>query len=127
MTSIHFSNFANFINGRPYADVILNPAHTSAPTHKCLVDTGADFTQLPGSAAALSGLSLAPATVVAVGTASGGGFLHRLSGVQISIEGYWVTVDVLFDPTNKSPAIVGRGALLAAYQIGFQPTSWLWL
>ena len=125
MTTINFTHSASFVGGRPYADVILNPRHSSAPTHMCLVDTGADLTQLPASAVGLSGLSLAGAVTVAVGTATGTGSLQKLPSVQISVEGYWVTVDVLFDPTNTAPAIVGRDALLAAYEIGFQPTSWL--
>jgi hypothetical protein len=54
------------------------------------------------------GLTLVGAPRVTAGTASGAGSLLRLAGVQISIEGYWVTVDVRFDTTNTSPAIVGR-------------------
>ena len=124
MKTITFSASLSFVGNRPFADVKLNPTHPGAPTHKCLVDTGADFLQLPLSAATKSGLSMATATAHLVSTASGTVTLQRLNGVTVEIEGKTVKVPVLFDPTNKAPPLAGRGVLLPAFDVGMQPKAW---
>ncbi|WP_254615424.1 aspartyl protease family protein [Cupriavidus basilensis] len=111
---------------RPYADVTLNPSRLGVPTHKCLVDTGADYLLLPGSAAAASGLSLARSVTLVVSTVGGGVSMQLLTAVAVKIEGYRINVDVLFDPTNKCPPLAGRGVLLPAFAIGMQSSDWHW-
>ena len=122
-----FPNSASFVGNRPYADVVLNPSYPGAVTHKCLVDTGADFLQLPARAAAACGLSLGGAANFVIGTAGGGvNTMLRLAKVTVQIEGYLVIVDVLFDPTNTALPLAGRNVLLAAFDMGFQPSMWHW-
>ncbi len=123
--TITFPNLVAFVGNRPYADVRLNPK-SGSPTYKCLVDTGADYLQLPASAAAASGLSLKTAIPHPVTTAGGTAVLSRLPAVAVNIEGQTVTVDVLFDPTNKSPPLAGRGVLIAAFELGVRSRDWIW-
>lgn len=127
MTRISFPNSSSYQGNRPYADVVLNPAAPGGSvTHKCLVDTGADYLQLPASAARASSLSLATAIPVAVSTVAGTATMQMLKSVQVDIEGYLVTVDVLFDSSGAKTLIAGRQVLLAAFSLGFRPTDWLW-
>lgn len=126
MTTISFPNSRPYSGNRPYADVILNPSFPGGPTHKCLVDTGADYLQLPASAAPLAGISLIGAAPTSVSTVAGATTLQLVKGVDVDIEGYSVTVDVLFDPTNSSLPIAGRQLLLKAFDLGFNNTHWLW-
>ena len=126
MTLINFPNTAPFVGGRPYADVKLNPTRLGVPTYKCLVDTGADFLVLPASAAGASGLSLSNTAQFPLSSATGSATMFILRSVAIEIEGYAVNVDVVFDPTNKCPPLVGRGALLAAFSLGMESSDWHW-
>ena len=73
------------------------------------------------------GINLANAVPHPVTTAGGTTTFQRLRNVTVEIEGQSVTVDVLFDPTNQAPPLAGRGVLLAAFELGFQPTNWLWV
>jgi len=126
MTTVTYSGKIPFFQRRPYADVMFVSGTTgSGPTYKCLVDTGADYLQLPISAAAFSGISLHGATSRTVITVAGPTSLKLVKNVDVSIEGYIVTVDVLFDPSNSSPPIAGRQLLLGAFDIGFNLTEWL--
>jgi predicted aspartyl protease len=124
VTTISYKNTVPYVGNRPYADVKLG---STSPTYKCLVDTGADYLQLPATAAAAAGLSLAAATSHPVITAGGAASLSMLLAVAVEIEGQSVVVDVLFDPTNTAPPLAGRGVLLAAFELGFQPHDWLWV
>ncbi len=127
MTSINFPNNAAFVGNRPYADIILHPGQGNSAVHKCLVDTGADYLQLPARAATAIGLSLHQASSFQVNTAGGTvSNLLLMHQVPVSIEGYIVTVDVLFDPSNTALPLAGRNILLAAFDIGFQPSTWHW-
>ena len=126
MTTISFPNSCLYSGNRPYADVILNPLYPGAPTHKCIVDSGADYLQLPASAASSVGISLIGATPTPVSTVAGTTTLQLVTNVQVDIEGYKVTIDVLFDPTNSTHPIAGRQLLLKAFDLGFNTTHWLW-
>ena len=126
MTTIKFPNKNAYSGNRPYADVVLSPGVGGSATHKCLVDTGADYLQLPASAAAPAGISLSGASTAKVTTVAGTVNLQRVNGVLVEIEGYRVTVDVLFDSTNAASPIAGRQLLLKAFDIGFNATDWLW-
>lgn len=126
MITINFANSVAFSGNRPYADVILNPGSGRSPNYKCLVDTGADYLQLPLSAIAASGLNPALAVPHRITGASGAATFQRLNRVPVRIEGQPVTVDVLFDPTNKAPPLAGRNVLLAAFDLGMQSSTWHW-
>lgn len=129
MTTINFPNSSKYSGNRPYADVVLQSGSGNNPTHKCLVDTGADYLQLPSSAATSVGLGhlLASAVATNVKIAGGGSVVMQLAhSVSVIIEGYPVTVSVLFDPSNSGPVLLGRQALLAAVEAGFNTKEWLW-
>jgi predicted aspartyl protease len=126
MTTITFLNSCPFTGNRPYADVKLNPLIPNSPTHKCLVDTGADYLQLPASAASKSCISLSNSVRTTVNTVAGVTSLQLVHGVVAEIEGTRATIDVLFDTTNSFPPIAGRQLLLKAFNLGFNNTHWLW-
>src|ERR1035441_1122480 len=91
MTVVTYHHALAYIGNRPYADVVLNPAFGTSPTHKCLVDTGADYLTLPAHYAAGSGISLASGAPVSVVLASGGSVsMTQVSGVSVTIEGFAV-------------------------------------
>lgn len=125
--TINFPNVVLNSGGRPYADVVLllGAAATNPPvTHKCLVDSGADLLQLPASAAAphlVAGIAPTP-----ISTAGASTNMIRVNGLTVSVEGWQVVVDVLFDPTNTSHLIAGRKLLLAAFQFGIRIGDWLY-
>lgn len=123
---ITFKSTVRFVGNRPYADVKLNPRMSSSPTYKCLVDTGADYLQLPISAAGLASLQIASASQFIVTTAAGSQTMHMLKNVFVEIEGVGAHVDVLFDPTNNAPPLAGRSLLLTAFDLGFQVGDWHW-
>lgn len=125
MTTVTYNMNIPYTGNRPYADVVLSPGNPNTPTHKCLVDTGADYLQLPAGAATAIGLSLANAQQVPVSTVAGTKSLLLLSALHASIENIPVTVDVLFDPTNTAISIAGRQVLWAAFDYGFNLTDWL--
>jgi predicted aspartyl protease len=94
-----------------------------------LVDTGADYLQLPSSAATSVGLGHLLASAVATNVkVAGGGYviMYLAHGVNVTIEGIPVTVSVLFDSSNSGPVLLGRQALLAAVEAGFNTTEWLY-
>jgi predicted aspartyl protease len=126
MPTITYSNHKAYVANRPYADVVLIHGATRGPTHVCLVDTGADFLELPTGAATAVGLSLASGTRVPVSTAAGTHVtMTKLTGVSVEVEGTRVTVDVLFNPHGRQ-LLLGRQALFAAFSdVGFQTTRWL--
>jgi predicted aspartyl protease len=126
MTTITFPNKAGFSKNRPYADVVLLPKGPSAPTYKCLVDTGADYLQLPAMAAGHASISLSTGISTSVTTVAGSTILMLVKGLSIEIEGKIVKADVLFDPSNTSAPIAGRQVLLNAFDIGFNVSEWLW-
>jgi predicted aspartyl protease len=125
MPIVHYPHSKLYVGNRPLADVVLlGPAGRSS-TFLCLVDSGADYLQLPAAAAGMVGLALAGGTPHPTLTASGSSVaLTKLSGVQVEIEGKTVVVDVLFGPTLTPPPL-GRQALLAAYEVGLNTREWL--
>ena len=114
-----------FVRNEPRADVWLEPSHPGSPNYLCLVDTGAEYLQLPYAAAAQVGLSLVHAPTKAFNTAGGTVSLPYLTALSVEIEGYLVTVDVVFDTQTMPLMLLGRRALLAAYKVGFNASEWL--
>ncbi|WP_306393606.1 hypothetical protein [Telluria beijingensis] len=129
MSSHWFARSAAFVGNRPYADVRLvgSPGYQNTVTHKCLVDTGADYLQLPALAATAAGLDLSRATPRAVGTAGGMVMsLLFLKKVAVMVEGRRIEIAVLFDPTNTALPLAGRNAVLTPFNIGFDDQAWHW-
>lgn len=128
MTTVVYTNNRLYTGNRPYGDVVLRGPIAVTTTYKALVDTGADYLQLPAAAAALVGISLKGGTLKAIYTAAGTTtHMTLLTGVSVDVEGVGVTVDILFHPSASSRPLLGRQALLRAVQAGFTPTEWLWL
>src|ERR1051325_7754977 len=125
MTTITFLRSYPYSGNRPYADVKLSPSHPSAPSHYCLVDTGADYLMLPETAGIQVGLLPGPHVVTSASGVGGSVSCLLVSGVDVQIEGRIVhNVDVLFDTTNRF-MLAGRGLVLMAYDMGFQTSLWL--
>lgn len=127
MKTIYFNGGSQFHqDNRPYADVKIISG--SGPTHttKCLVDTGADYLQLPEDIGIQAGLPLHLADVQPAKNSNGDLTSFRLlRGVEVEIEGARVQVDILFGPRG-SMCLAGRTALLEAFDIGMDANNWLY-
>src|SRR5262245_27950577 len=102
---------------RAYAEVFLeDPASGKKDGPKvCLVDTGADYTILPDTMAVRLGLILRGLPIVSIIAADGSTFsLPRATGLDLVIEGYPVTADILFCSAPKFTPLVGRRDLMNA-------------
>lgn len=127
MITLTFPNTVAFFKNRPCADVRLNPSNPNSPTFKCIVDTGADYLQLPVSAVTQAGLSMSRATPSKVTSATGTAQFLILTGVHVEIEGTSVSnLHVLLDPSNACPPLAGRELLLKVFELGFQIRHWHW-
>jgi hypothetical protein len=108
---------------RPYAEVILHGTQNS-PRIWCLVDSGADYTQLNNSFANTAGLNLATAAVQTYQTAAGGSTTASLiPNVRLDVEGKTITDTCLFG--NNNTPILGRGTFLTAFDVGFDVNGWM--
>ena len=127
MTTVTYSNRRGFSGNRPYSNVTLLGNHGNPDVNfSALVDTGADYLQLPQSAAVAAGINLRSAQSKTVHGATGSSSMLFVSGVRVEVEGKTVVVDVFFDPTNSSSALLGRQCFLAAVEAGFNAVEWLW-
>ncbi len=127
MTTVIYTATKPYAKKRPWADVDLQPLRAGSHVLKCLVDTGADYLQINAADATAAGISLAGAVATSVSTAGTKTILQLVKGVRVSIEGSKsLTVDLLVDTTNSTaPPLAGRQLLMAAFEIGFNPTEWL--
>lgn len=120
-----YLNSKGYIGNRPVANVRLNG---QGPTIQCLVDTGADYLQLPIVFAGRAGVN----TTAGTGVTVGGVPMLRVNNVTIEIELQQVTgVDILFDTTNACVPALGRQAFLRNptrhnQQSGFDSSDWAW-
>lgn len=136
MTLVTYTNQRPYSGNRPYSNITLlgvtpypGYGYGTYPNVNfwALVDTGADYLQLPISAAITAGIDLnRKGTQKTVHGATGTATLIFVTGVNVEIEGKTVVVDAFFDPTNSSSALLGRQALLAAVEAGFNANEWLW-
>jgi predicted aspartyl protease len=127
--TITFPNSKGYVGTfqQPLADIVIIGPTGRFPITACLVDTGADFLQIPASAATKVGLLPSPtASSISIRTASGIISMTKLTGVTVEIEGTSVTTDILCHPSGTSRALIGRTALRALTNVGFNKTDWLW-
>jgi predicted aspartyl protease len=116
-----------FVSNRPYADIychgvagrIAKPFHLSA-----LIDTGADYLELPNAVAAQIALNLTAYPSHQVLTAGGYFPVTVVNGFTVDIEGKLVKVTAHF--MGISTALLGLRAILAAVDIGLETTQWLY-
>jgi Aspartyl protease len=130
ITTINFSrqylcgSSANNLSNRPYAWIDVHGPSGGVVSLWAIMDSGADYLQVPRSVAMSLGISLAGPSTLTVHSASGStSTLPLVSGVEVSIEGVRVTVDALFGPPNVE--LVGRTAIVAAIEFGLNSAGWL--
>ncbi len=110
---------------KPYADIVLVGTKRIAISN-VVVDTGADFLQVPQSAASNAGLNLGQAIKQMVKTVSGTITMLRLPNVLVEIEGIRIITVVLCNPNGTSSPLLGRAALHRLVNVGFDASQWLW-
>ena len=131
MPLIAFANSKPYdlIDNRPYSGLTL--LHSSgaprSPTYRCLVDSGSDYIVLPISAAASVGIRLSRMRKTLHGVTGSASFFFE-PALLVDVEGYRITADVLFDPSPSAAFVplLGRAAMLAAFDVGFTVVEWLW-
>jgi predicted aspartyl protease len=127
MTStVTYPNSSPYQGNRPIAEVkLLGPVATIRLL--ALVDTGADYLQVPLAEAVAAGFNTGAAMPITVGTAGSPVGMTLLARETVSVEGKTVAVSVLLNPDPTSEPLLGREALLAAYDAGFNVNEWLWV
>jgi len=131
MVTLNFSNNKPYdtVDNRPYLDVLLTDpsGKIKSPTYPSLVDTGSDYIILPTAAAAMAGIPLSGKTKT-IRSATGSASFNFETGLNVIVAGYSITADVLFDPSPSSAfvPILGRPAILAAFDVGFNLSDCLW-
>ena len=110
---------------RPYSEVkIFGPNFAAPQPILCVVDSGADYFQLPEELLQQAGYS--PVGTKRVMDASLCNFsFNAYSQIEVEIEGHRVIVqDVLANP--EVPALLGRNGFLTAIDVGFDGRGWLY-
>lgn len=128
MTTVTYRHLKSYSGPRmqPLADVVVVGPAARFSLAGVLVDTGADLLQVPASAAIAAGLPLSAGSSIPISTAGGRAYMTRLSGVRVEIEGIPIVTDLLCHPNSASRALLGRQALAALVEFGFDSASWLW-
>src|SRR6266496_2150762 len=95
---------------QPFADIVLIGPLRSWPISAVLVDSGADYIQVPEVAANNAGLLVAP-TWISVRTVGGWLNMKKQANVDVEVEGVLISVDLLCHPSPTSRPLLGRNAL----------------
>jgi predicted aspartyl protease len=126
-TFLHLKALAASRNYRAFAYTqVLDSSGTVKAKFNCLVDTGSDYTILPQRAAMAAGLAL---TGPKVRFRTAGGTIYSLPShltVDLVVEGYPVTGQVLFSSAKGFTPILGRWEIVSAFDCGFDTTNWHW-
>jgi predicted aspartyl protease len=124
--TITFANAKPYVgpSKQPIAHIVIQGTQNVAVS-QVLVDTGADFVQVPLSTLMAAGVSLNGASKIKVRTAAGTVKMPLVKQVSLLVEGFPVTVDLLGSPANSRP-LLGRNALLALQNVGFDTVGWCW-
>jgi predicted aspartyl protease len=128
MTSINFGHNKKLDpnTAAGFAVVTLMGPSANIQFAQVLVDSGADYVQLPMWAAQQVGLNFSNAKTLRVNGATGSALMNLLAQITIEIEGKQVSVEVLFDPSQGRP-LLGRNALrVLGNEYGFDLTDWHW-
>jgi len=92
-----------------------------------LVDSGADFLQIPEDIGIKIGLLPGKTKQVDVSTVGGTVKMELLNNVEVEVEGkQTIYVDVLFHPDPASRPLFGRNAIWELKALGLDPTDWHW-
>lgn len=114
---------------RAFADVsILDSTGTLSlsPCYRRLVDTGADVTILPMSAATLAGIVPAGPPVTFRSAGGNSYTLPSHMAVHLSVEGHPIVARVAFSTTGAFSPVLDRMELLQAFHFAFAGTTWHW-
>lgn len=90
-----------------------------------LVDSGADYVQIPMFLANQANIDMSNATTVNVSGVGGSTTMWLTKGVDIEVEGKSISIDVLVDP-NNGRSLFGRTGLVELSAHGFDPNDWHW-
>jgi hypothetical protein len=114
------------VDNRPYAEVVIYGNNGTSKRFLCLVDTGADDIQIHENIAPQLDFDLLiEATVDYVETASGSKTkVYIMPKVKMKVEGKIIHEDLIFG--NNNVPLIGRRTILTAYDIGFNPTRWMY-
>jgi predicted aspartyl protease len=125
-TSVNYTDFQAFRGHRPHCLnlAVVNGARRSPLFSNALVDTGADHSILPVKVATAAYLTLPSARLFP--TLSRPILVHEVRNCPLEVEGQIIKITVLFDPTGLVAPILGRDALLARCEFGFNTSEWLW-
>lgn len=118
----------NLSANRPYCEVTVFGVNGSASArHFCIVDSGADYLQIPEQILQALGISWDPSWgFVPVMDASMCNFSFRVyRNITVGIEGKTVLVPEIISLPDV-PALLGRTAFLKAMHVGFDGTGWLY-
>jgi predicted aspartyl protease len=123
--SITYDGAHKFSSNRPYADIYCHGVHgrIAKPFHlAALIDTGADYLELPNTVARHLGITLS--TFPSHQVLSAGGYLPVtvVNGFSVDIEGKVVTVTAHF--LGITTALLGLRAILSAVDVGLDTTQW---
>lgn len=124
---VDYDGYHGYQTGRPYIDLychgvggrVAQPFHLSA-----LIDTGADYLELPNSVAQQLGINLQAYPAHQVLTAGGYAPIRIVTGFSVEIEGKLVSVTAHF--LAISTALLGLDALVSAIDVGLDTTQWLY-
>ena len=106
----------------PVADpTIMLPVKTSAGYEewRFLLDSGADFTMVPRSAAELLGVDLSAVRKTTARGIEGSGVPAQLAEITLRIGDVELTVPCLFSSNENTPYLLGRMGLFSRFNITF--------
>ena len=124
---VDYDGAHGYVTNRPYADIYCHGVggRVSSPFHlSALIDTGADYLELPSAVASNVGISLAGYPTRTVITAGGSASVTVVNNFSVEIEGKLVSVTAHF--LTGSTALLGLRAILAAVDIGLDTGQWLY-
>ncbi len=124
---VDYDGFYGYYKNRDYANIYCHVVEGRVPQPfrlAALIDTGADYLELPNSVAQQLGLNLSmyPANLVL----TAGGYLPVavVPNFGVEIEGKLVSVTAHF--MALSTALLGLSVIIASADIGFDVNKWLY-
>jgi predicted aspartyl protease len=125
-TTANYTDVEAFIGNRPHSVsvAVVTLKYRSPVFANALVDTGADHSVLPVRVARAAKLTIPAAKMFP--TLGGSVRVHEVRNCTLEVEGMTVRVTVLFDPSGTLAPILGRDALLARCEFGFNSSEWMW-
>jgi len=124
---VEYDGYHGYVRNRAYADIYCHgvAGRLPKPFHlAALIDTGADYLELPNSVAQQLGLNLSVYPTNLVLTAGGYIPVAVVPNFGVEIEGKLISVTTHF--IALSTALVGLSVIIAAVDIGLDVSRWLY-